>query len=112
MSLVHASHLICEQCKEPIQDVKSSMIEWLSVGGWAQVLYLRLTHKDCCYYDKKRELLEEINALDHWLPLEDVEALLDIAFEFPWDDKDLAERSFIRYIANRNLHNEERGTKK
>ena len=65
-------------------------------------MYVRLVHPGCCFYEKRREILEEMNANDHWLPLQDMEALLDIAFEMPWDDKILAESAFIRYINQRN----------
>jgi hypothetical protein len=45
-----------------------------------------------------------MDANDHWLPLAEIETLLDIAWEMPWDDKILAESAFIRYITQRN-HN-------
>ena len=47
-----------------------------------------------------------MNANDHWLPLQDMEALLDIAFEMPWDDKILAESAFIRYINSKKPKNQ------
>ena len=92
----------CEECKEPIENIKDSIVEWISCEEWALSMYVRLVHPDCCYYEKRREILEEMNANDHWLPLVDMEALLDIAYEMPWDDKILAESSFIRYITQRN----------
>ena len=46
-----------------------------------------------------------MDANDHWLPLQDIEPLLDIAWEMPWDDKILAESAFIRYITQRNHNN-------
>ena len=92
----------CEECKEPIENIKDSIVEWISCEEWALSMYVRLVHPGCCFYEKRREILEEMNAHDHWLPLQDMEALLDIAFEMPWDDKNLAESSFIRYITERN----------
>ncbi len=94
--------MICEECKEPISDIKDSIVEWISCEEWALSMYVRLVHPGCCFYDKRREILEEMNAYDHWLPLVDMETLLDIAWEMPWDDKILAESSFIRYITQRN----------
>jgi hypothetical protein len=96
----------CEECNEPIQNIRESIVEWLSMDDWALALYIRIVHPDCCYYKKKRQLLEDINAYDHWLPLVDMETLLDIAFEMPWDNKNLAESAFIRYIIERNQLNE------
>lgn len=94
--------MICEECKEPISDIKDSIVEWISCEEWALSTYIRLVHPGCCFYDKRREILEEMNAYDHWLPLVDMETLLDIAWEMPWDDKILAESAFIRYITQRN----------
>ena len=92
----------CEECKEPIEKIKDSIVEWISCEEWALSMYVRLVHPGCCYYEKRKEILEEMDANDHWLLRVDMEALLDIAFEMPWDDKLLAESSFIRYITQRN----------
>jgi hypothetical protein len=94
----------CEECKKPIEEIKDSIVEWISCEDWALSMYVRLVHPGCCYYEKRREILEEMDANDHWLPLADIETLLDIAWEMPWDDKILAESAFIRYIRQRN-HN-------
>lgn len=94
----------CEECKKPIQEIKDSIVEWISCDDWALSMYVRLVHPGCCYYEKRREILEEMDANDHWLPLAEIETLLDIAWEMPWDDKILAESAFIRYITQRN-HN-------
>jgi len=95
----------CEECNQPIEEIKNSIIEWISCEDWALSMYVRLVHPGCCYYEKRREILEEMNANDHWLPLQNIEPLLDIAWEMPWDDKILAESSFIRYITQRNHNN-------
>ena len=92
----------CEECNQPISDLQDSIVEWLSNEDWGIALYIRLVHPNCCYYKSKRQLLEDINANDHWLPLIDIETLLDIAWEMPWDSKNLAESAFIRYITERN----------
>lgn len=97
--------MLCEECGLPADT--DARIEWLTVDGWAESLYIRLTHPNCCYYDKRRELIEELGANDHWLPLEDIEPLLDIAFEMPWTDRDIAIRSFLRYINNRKQQSSE-----
>ena len=92
----------CEECNLPIKEIKNSIIEWISCEDWALLLFIRLVHPDCCYYQKRREILDDIDANDHWLPLHDIEPLLDIALEMAWDDKKLAESAFIRYITQRN----------
>ena len=94
--------MICEECKERIENIKNCIVEWISCEDWALSMYIRLVHPGCCYYQKKKEILDKMNANDHWLPLADIEPLLDIAFEMPWDNKVLAESSFIRYITQRN----------
>jgi len=94
----------CEECKKPIQEIKDSIVEWISCEDWALSMYVRMVHPGCCYYEKRREILEEMDANDHWLPLAEIETFLDIAWEMPWDDKILAESAFIRYITQRN-HN-------
>ena len=95
----------CEECNQPIQEIKDSIVEWISCEGWALSMYVRLVHPGCCYYEKRREILEEMDANDHWLPLAEIETLIDIAWEMPWDDKILAESAFIRYITQRNHNN-------
>lgn len=100
--------MYCEQCFKPIEELKDSIVEWISFDDWALSMYIRLVHPGCCYYEKRRETLEEMQANDHWLPVIDMESLLDIAMEMPWDDKNLAESQFIRYINERNQH--KRGT--
>lgn len=94
----------CEECRQPIKEIKDSIVEWISCEEWALSMYVRLVHPDCCYYEKRKEILEEMDANDHWLPLQDIETLLDIAWEMPWDDKILAESAFIRYIRQRNYN--------
>ena len=94
----------CEELKEPIKEIKGFIVEWISCEDWALSIYVRLVHPGCCYYEKRKEILEEMDANDHWLPLAEIETLLDIAWEMPWDDKILAESAFIRYITQRN-HN-------
>lgn len=100
--------MYCDQCNKPIEQLKDSIVEWISFDEWALSMYIRLVHPGCCYYEKRRETLEEMQASDHWLPVIDMESLLDIAWEMPWDDKNLAESQFIRYINERNQHT--RGT--
>ena len=95
----------CEECNKPIEEIKDSIVEWISCEDWALSMYVRMVHPGCCYYEKRREILEEMDANDHWLPLHNIEPLLDIAWEMPWDDKILAESSFIRYITQRNHNN-------
>lgn len=95
----------CEECKKPIEEIKDSIVEWISCEDWALSMYVRMVHPGCCYYEKRREILEEMDANDHWLPLAEIETLLDIAWEMPWDDKILAESAFIRYITQRNHNN-------
>ena len=99
----------CEQCNTQIKDIKNCIVEWVSSDDWGLSLFIRLVHPDCCYYEKKKEILDLMNANDHWLPLAEIEGFLDIAFEMPWDDKDLAKSEFLRYIKQRNQKT--RGTK-
>ena len=100
--------MYCDQCNQPIEEIKDSIVEWISSDDWALAMYIRLVHPGCCYYEKRRELLEEMQANDHWLPVIDMESLLEIAWEMPWDNKNLAESQFIRYINERN--HQTRGT--
>ena len=92
----------CEECNKPIEEIKNSMVEWISSEDWGLAAFIRLVHPGCCYYEKQKEILELMNASDHWLPLADMEAFLDIVEEMLWDDKVLAESSYIRYIKQRN----------
>ena len=92
----------CEECNKPIEEIKDCKVEWISSDDWALSMYIRIVHPDCCYYEKKREILEEMDANDHWLPLIDIESLLEIAFEMPWDSKRLAKSAFLHYINERN----------
>ena len=92
----------CEECNTPIEEIKDSIVEWISCEEWALSMYVRLVHPGCCYYEKRKEILEEMECLMIIGSLADMEALLDIAWEMPWDDKLLAESAFIRYITQRN----------
>lgn len=94
----------CEECKKPIKEIKDSIVEWISTEEWALSMSVRLVHSDCCYYEKRMEILEEMDANDHWLPLAEIETLLDIAWEMPWDNHNVAENKFLHYIEQRN-HN-------
>ena len=100
--------MYCDQCNKPIEEIGKTIVEWISSDDWALAMYIRLVHPGCCYYEKSKELLESMDASDHWLPLQDLETFLDIAFEMPWDKENLAKSSFIRYIKQRNQ--KQRGT--
>jgi hypothetical protein len=77
----------CEECNKPIEEIKDCKVEWISSDDWALSMYIRIVHPDCCYYEKKREILEEMDAND---------------LEMPWDSKRLAKSAFLHYINERN----------
>ena len=78
----------CESCWEDITSKENSIVEWLALAnGVCLVHSIRVAHKHCAYYDTQKDKLDQENLFDRWLPLSDLENLLDLALDMDWDNK-------------------------
>ena len=68
----------CEECNTPIEEIKDSIVEWISCGEeWAfSLCMLDWSSGLLLLWRSGKEIpFEEMNANDHWLPLADMEGL-------------------------------------
>jgi hypothetical protein len=84
----------CESCWDDIDH--TSIVEWLALSnGVNLVSSIRVVHKNCCYYNTQFEELELQNLYDRWLPLAELEELIPMALDMPWDNVFDAELELI-----------------
>lgn len=84
----------CESCWGVINP-EEDIVEWLALSNdVCLVNSIRIAHKDCCYYNTQLEELTIKNLFDRWLPLRDLDQLIELALEMSWDNVFDAEIKF------------------
>jgi len=93
----------CESCWGILD--QQSIVEWLALSnGVNLVSSIRLAHRDCCYYNTQFNELELENLFDRWLPLAELQELIPMALDMPWDNVFDAELILLDIVNKEEYH--------
>ena len=89
----------CEHCEQPLR-INRDAVEWLATAAGKCLQHtIRTTHRNCQYYDTRRQWMERMNLFDRWLPLEGLRNHIPLAMSMEWDSPYLAHERLKKTIS-------------